>query len=66
MKYKLLPAQNNNQGQSFIDPTAKKRKRYQYVVTSLDLFNRESSAAFSYSILNRKNCWRVFKRGVVN
>jgi uncharacterized lipoprotein YddW (UPF0748 family) len=63
---KLLPAQNNNLEQSFVDLTAKKRKRYQFVVTSIDLFNRESNATFSYSIVNRKKYWRVFKREMVN
>jgi uncharacterized lipoprotein YddW (UPF0748 family) len=59
---KLLPAQNNNREQSFVDITAKKRKRYQYVITSLNRFNGESDAAFGYSVVNRKNYWKVFPR----
>jgi uncharacterized lipoprotein YddW (UPF0748 family) len=56
---KLLPAQNNNLEQNFVDTTAKKRKRYRYLITSLDKFNGESDSTFGYSVVNRQNYWKV-------
>jgi uncharacterized lipoprotein YddW (UPF0748 family) len=54
---KLLPASTALPEQTYIDKTAKRGKRYQYVVTSVDRFNRESNPLFSYSITNKKKFW---------
>lgn len=46
---------------TFIDSTAKRKKKYTYVVTSVDRFNLESKPVYGYSIKAAKNSWRTFE-----
>ncbi|HEU5292267.1 MAG TPA: family 10 glycosylhydrolase, partial [Cyclobacteriaceae bacterium] len=49
-----LPAES-----AYFDSTAKKRKTYTYVVTSLDRYNQESKPVKGYSIKNSKSTWKT-------
>jgi hypothetical protein len=46
--------------QRYIDKTAKKGKKYTYVVTSLNRYQRESIPSFAYAVKNYKKYWRSY------
>lgn len=54
-----LPSLTDYTIHSFTDVSAKRGKKYQYAVTSLDIYNGESSLVFSPVIINRKSFWKV-------
>lgn len=58
----VLPDTNkgNYTVQYFKDKTARRGRRYTYVVTSLNKFNRESKAVKAYPVKFQKNSWRIY------
>lgn len=45
---------------TYVDQTAKKGKKYTYIITSLDRYNRESEPSMGYSIKASGNSWKTF------
>lgn len=56
----ILPGSNDLLQQNFVDHTAKRGKKYNYTVTSLDVYNHESKATAVFSIVWKKSYWRTF------
>jgi uncharacterized lipoprotein YddW (UPF0748 family) len=46
--------------QSYVDKTVKNKKKYVYVVTSLNRYQQESAPTFVYSVKKYKKYWRVY------
>lgn len=44
----------------YFDASAKRRKKYTYVVTSLDRFNQESKPTIGYAIKTSSRSWKTF------
>ncbi|GHM99405.1 UPF0748 protein YngK [Cytophagales bacterium WSM2-2] len=61
-----LPGRNNLSLQNFIDRTAKRGKKYVYVVTSLDSFNFESQPQTAFPVQVKKSYWKVFPPVSIN
>lgn len=55
----ILPAFSDYTIQSYNDTSAQRGKKYQYAITSLDIYNEESSLVFSSVVVNRKSSWKV-------
>ncbi len=62
----ILPGFNNLSIQNFTDHTAKARRKYEYAVTSLDIYNHESMAEAVYPVINKKAYYRIFPRVLIN
>lgn len=45
---------------TYLDPTAKKKKKYTYVVASLDRYNQESKPTIGYTIKASNNSWKTY------
>ncbi len=56
----IIPGINNHPIQNFTDRTAKRRRKYSYAVTSLDIYNHESKARDAYPVLNKRSSWKIF------
>jgi uncharacterized lipoprotein YddW (UPF0748 family) len=46
--------------QSYVDTTAKRKKKYVYVVTGINRYQTESKATAAYPIKNLKKYWRTY------
>lgn len=57
-----LPSLTDYTIQNFTDVSAKRGKKYQYAVTSLDIYNQESPLIFSSVIVNNKSYWKVLEK----
>lgn len=55
----ILPETNELHHQTFTDRKVRFGKIYHYVVTSMDVYNRESKPESTFSISNKSGSWRV-------
>ena len=49
---------------SYFDSSAKRKKTYTYVVTSLDRYNQESKPTTGYSVKTSKNSWKTLPANI--